>query len=106
MFSPISNFMHAAAPTVGPEERGEVQEVAVHDLDKAVWEGEHEYVEFDINLHLFPYLAKTTIKSLHADFFPKMITHIGFVIEGRDDNDLPEQVSEQQECERSERQEV
>ena len=50
------------------------------------------YCEFDINLHQFPYLAKNAIKSLHHDFFPNLTVDIGFVIESRVCEELPEQI--------------
>lgn len=50
----------------------------------------HRYVEFDINLHQFPYVAKNALQLLHAECFPKMITNIGIVIEARKEEELPE----------------
>ena len=50
----------------------------------------HRYVEFDINLHEFPYIAKNALVMLHQDCFPKMITNVGVVIEARSEDELPE----------------
>jgi len=49
-------------------------------------------VEFDISLHVFPYLAKQGICYLKDSMFDKIVANIGFVIEGRDDDELPEVV--------------
>lgn len=47
-------------------------------------------IEYDISLHVFPYLAKQAICYMKEAFFKKIIIGFGFVIEGRDDNELPE----------------
>ena len=49
-------------------------------------------MEFDISLHPFPFIAKQAFCYLHQNFFAKMIATIGFVIEGRSDDELPEAV--------------
>lgn len=47
-------------------------------------------IEYDISLHVFPYVAKQAICYLKEAFFKKIIIGIGFVIEGREDDELPE----------------
>lgn len=47
-------------------------------------------IEFDISLHVFPYLAKQGICYLKDSMFSKLLATVGFVIEGRDDDELPE----------------
>jgi len=49
-------------------------------------------IEFDISLHVFPYLAKQGICYLKDTLFSKLIATVGFVIEGRHDDELPEVV--------------
>ena len=49
-------------------------------------------IEFDISLHVFPYLAKQGICYLKDTLFKNLIASVGFVIEGRDDDELPEVV--------------
>ncbi|KAL9187922.1 hypothetical protein ACHAXT_006300 [Thalassiosira profunda] len=48
-------------------------------------------MEFDISLHPFPYLFKQAMAYLN-DYFDKTVGTFGFVIEGRDDEELPEVV--------------
>ena len=50
----------------------------------------HRYFEFDLNLHSFPYVAKNVLHLLHSTCFPKLLTCIGAVIEGRNEEELPE----------------
>lgn len=47
-------------------------------------------MEFDVSLHVFPYLAKQAFCYMKEAFFKKIIVAFGFVIEGRDDDELPE----------------
>ena len=47
-------------------------------------------IEFDISLHVFPYLAKQGICYLKDTMFKKILSSVAFVIEGRDDDELPE----------------
>jgi len=47
------------------------------------------YIEHSVNVHLFAYLAKKALYSIQPRF-PKMRLNVGFVIEGRDDDELPE----------------
>lgn len=47
------------------------------------------YIEHSINVHLFAYLAKKALYSIQPKF-PNMRLNVGFVIEGRDDDELPE----------------
>mmetsp|Transcript_15481 Transcript_15481/g.31891 ORF Transcript_15481/g.31891 Transcript_15481/m.31891 type:complete len:581 (+) Transcript_15481:142-1884(+) len=47
------------------------------------------YIEHTINVHLFAYLAKKALYSIQPKF-PNMRLNVGFVIEGRDDDELPE----------------
>ena len=49
-------------------------------------------MEFDISLHPFPYLAKQAFSYLNANYFSKLVASLGFVIEGRCDEELPEVV--------------
>ncbi|KAL7554640.1 hypothetical protein ACHAWF_018235 [Thalassiosira exigua] len=48
-------------------------------------------MEFDISLHPFPYLFKQAMAYL-KDYFDSLVGTFGFVIEGRDDDELPEVV--------------
>ncbi|GAX23617.1 hypothetical protein FisN_12Hh189 [Fistulifera solaris] len=47
-------------------------------------------MEFDVSLHVFPYLAKQAICFMKESFFRKTLVTFGFVIEGRTDDELPE----------------
>ena len=47
-------------------------------------------MEFDITLHPFPYLAKKAMSYLYDNIFAKAIISLSYVIEGRDDDELPE----------------
>lgn len=47
-------------------------------------------IEFDISLHVFPYLAKQGICYLKDTLFKSILATVGFVIEGREDDELPE----------------
>jgi Protein ENHANCED DISEASE RESISTANCE 2, C-terminal len=47
-------------------------------------------IEFDISLHVFPYLAKQGICYMKDTLFKKILASVGFVIEGRSDDELPE----------------
>jgi len=47
-------------------------------------------MEFEITLHPFPYLAKQAICYLKEKYFKQLILTVGFVIEGRSDEELPE----------------
>jgi hypothetical protein len=49
------------------------------------------YLEMDINIHQFSVLARKTLKSLQPKV-PDMKLRIGFVIEGHEDDELPEQM--------------
>lgn len=49
-------------------------------------------MEFDISLHPFPYLFKQAMAYLKDNYFDKAIATFGFVIEGRNDDELPEVV--------------
>ena len=48
----------------------------------------HRYVGFSINLHQFPYVAKNALHMLQSDCFPRMLTNVGLVIEGREEVEL------------------
>ena len=48
-------------------------------------------MEFDISLHPFPYLFKQAMSYI-KDYFDKTVASFGFVIEGRNDDELPEMV--------------
>lgn len=48
-------------------------------------------MEFDISLHPFPYLFKQGVAYL-KDYFERTVWTLGFVIEGRSDDELPEVV--------------
>ncbi|CAM9278400.1 unnamed protein product [Chrysoparadoxa australica] len=50
---------------------------------------EVSYLEMGINVHAFSFIAKKGLNTL-LDRFPEMVLHIGFVIEGRDEVELPE----------------
>lgn len=47
------------------------------------------YIEMNINVHIFAFIARKALYSLQPKF-PKMVLNVGFVIEGRDDSELPE----------------
>ena len=47
---------------------------------------------FDISLHPFPFLFKQAMAYLKENYFDKAIVTFGFVIEGRNDDELPEVV--------------
>ncbi len=49
-------------------------------------------MEFDITLHPFPYLAKKAMAYLYSSVFVKAIVSLAYVVEGRDDDELPEMV--------------
>ncbi|GBG26844.1 Protein ENHANCED DISEASE RESISTANCE 2 [Hondaea fermentalgiana] len=49
------------------------------------------YVEFDINVHEFAYLARKALHSM-IDRVPQMRLRCAFVLQGEDDEELPEQV--------------
>ena len=49
------------------------------------------YLEMDVNVFDFPFLSKKTLAMLNdRDFFPKMRLHMGFVIQGEGEDELPE----------------
>lgn len=50
---------------------------------------DHVALEMDINIHAFGYAARAGLQSIYRDFQDFILT-IGFVIEGRDDTELPE----------------
>lgn len=45
-------------------------------------------MEFDVSLHVFPYLAKQAICFMKESFFKKTLVTFGFVIEGRVDDEV------------------
>jgi hypothetical protein len=45
-------------------------------------------LEFDISLHVFPYLAKQAICFMKDSYFKKVLVSFGFVIEGRSDDEV------------------
>lgn len=47
-------------------------------------------MEFDINIHPFPYVAKQATAYLSEYIFSKALINLSFIIEGRSDNELPE----------------
>ncbi|GMH88427.1 hypothetical protein TrVE_jg6945 [Triparma verrucosa] len=47
------------------------------------------YIEQTINVHLFAYIAKKALYSIQPRF-PKMCLNVGFTIEGKEDDELPE----------------
>ena len=50
----------------------------------------HEkHIEMTVNVHMFAYIAKKMLYSIQPRF-PTMCLNVGFVIEGRDDDELPE----------------
>merc|ERR1712150_38417 len=46
--------------------------------------------EFTVSFYPFPYLARQAIAFLKENFFKKIVASCCFVIEGRDDDELPE----------------
>mmetsp|Transcript_53442 Transcript_53442/g.64425 ORF Transcript_53442/g.64425 Transcript_53442/m.64425 type:complete len:655 (+) Transcript_53442:111-2075(+) len=49
------------------------------------------HCEMSINVHMFAYLARKGLYSLQQKF-PEFILNVGFTIEGRDDDELPETI--------------
>lgn len=47
-------------------------------------------LEFDISLHVFPYLTKKAMAYLNANVFKKSIISFSYVVESRSDDELPE----------------
>jgi len=47
-------------------------------------------MEFDISLHPFPFVAKQAMCFVKENLFKKIVSTFGFVIEGRDEEELPE----------------
>lgn len=47
-------------------------------------------MEFDVTLHPFPYVAKQGFSYLYQNIFKNLVILFGFVIESRDDDELPE----------------
>ena len=56
----------------------------------SIFTGEN-YVEVDIRVHRFSYLARKGLNYLQGKF-SQMIFDVGFVIEGRGEEELPEQI--------------
>ena len=48
------------------------------------------YISFSINLHSFPYLAKSALLLLLNSFIPRLQLDLAFVVEGREEEELPE----------------
>ncbi len=46
--------------------------------------------EFDISLHVFPYLAKKAMAYLRSTIFKKALASLAYVVEARSDDELPE----------------
>ncbi len=61
---------------------GETSFIFSHPYDRTL--------EIDVNLHPLPFMFKQAMTFLKDNYFPKMIMTFGFVIEGREDNELPE----------------
>jgi len=51
---------------------------------------EQKAMEFEISLHPFPYLAKQAICYLKENFLKELILSVGFLIESRSEDELPE----------------
>mmetsp|Transcript_22523 Transcript_22523/g.29472 ORF Transcript_22523/g.29472 Transcript_22523/m.29472 type:complete len:605 (-) Transcript_22523:181-1995(-) len=51
----------------------------------------HGYLEIDINIYMFNFLAKKTLHMLE-DQFPQMVFNIALVLEGKKEEELPEAV--------------
>ena len=47
-------------------------------------------MEFDISIHPFPYLVKQATAYMKENYFRQLLASFAFVIEGRDDSELPE----------------
>jgi hypothetical protein len=47
-------------------------------------------MEFDVSLHPFPYVAKQAFSYLYQNVFRNLVVVFGFVIESRDEDELPE----------------
>ena len=47
------------------------------------------HIEMTVNVHLFAYIARKMLYTIQPKF-PTMCLNVGFVIEGRDDDELPE----------------
>merc|ERR1711871_464795 len=54
-------------------------------------DGKTDFFEMDMNVHEFPFLARKTLSMVQEkDLFPKMRLHCGFVIQGEENDELPE----------------
>jgi len=51
---------------------------------------DEKMLEIDINMHPLPFMFKQAMTYLKDHYFPKMVMTFGFVIEGRDEDELPE----------------
>ena len=49
------------------------------------------YFELDVNVHIWSMLARKTLKKMQPQL-KRTRAHVGFVIEGIDDDELPEQI--------------
>ena len=53
------------------------------------WAPDKSYLNMDINIHGFGYMARSGLQSIFRDF-QDFILSVGFVLEGRADSELPE----------------
>jgi len=51
---------------------------------------EQDAIEIDINLHPFPFIFKQAMSYLKDHYFTRMLMTFAFLIEGRDEDELPE----------------
>lgn len=51
---------------------------------------EQDAIEIDINLHPFPFIFKQAMSYLKDHYFSRMLMTFAFLIEGRDEDELPE----------------
>jgi hypothetical protein len=52
--------------------------------------GSAAYIGLEVNFHRFPYVAKQTFVMLQQDYLNKMAASLGYVIEAREEDELPE----------------
>ncbi len=54
------------------------------------WHPDKNMMEIDVNMHPLPYLFRQAMTYLKEHYFPQIIMTFAFIIEGRDQDELPE----------------